>query len=107
MEKDLSRSLRKHVAEFCDHLIQVDMKRLFFLYDVPLGIQERLNTPFEVFQHLECTAVLDFNRPATIVSLMRDLHKEKWAQDTEKKFGGTLAQCMHACSLVMHSVVHL
>lgn len=80
--------LRKQVAEFSDDLTQSDIKRLFFLYQVPQGIQERLRTAVEVFQHLESRAFLDFNDSKTVVKLMRELNREKWAKETEKKFEG-------------------
>ena len=78
--------LRKHVTEFGDDLRQEDVKKLMFLRQIPRGIQERFTNPIDVFQHLEDIANLDFENPQTVVEMMRDINKEKWALDTEKMF---------------------
>ena len=80
-------ALRKVAADFGDDLRQDEIKKLMFLKDIPRGIQERLTNAVEVFQHLEERAMLDFRNPLTVIDMMREVNKEKWALDTEKLFG--------------------
>ena len=83
--------LRKHVTNFGDDLRQEDIRKLMYLKQIPQGIRERLKHAVDLFEHLEQTAKLDFHDPRTVIELMRDINKEKWALETEKIFGETPA----------------
>ena len=84
----MEAELRKHVANFGDDLKREDIKKLMFLRKIPQGLQERFEgSAVELFQHLEEVRQLDFEDPFTVIQMMRDINKEKWAVDTEKIFG--------------------
>lgn len=90
-------------CRFAEALTKEELSTICFIYEIPEGEQERRNSAIEIFRYMEERGLINYSCPQELVKLMRLVHREKWARETE----GLISEIMYMIFMSIHNTILL